>query len=75
MALTSSAQICVANSPDLPLTAREPVSAIEKPIVIGSPPGAFVPGAAVWAMAPCAAKSSAAKAAKIFFAIMFPPMS
>jgi hypothetical protein len=57
------------------LTAREPVSAIEKPIVIGSPLGAFAPGAALWADAPWAANSRATNPAKIYFAIMFPPMS
>jgi len=35
LAFWFSAQICIAKRPDLPLTASEPVSAIEKPIVIG----------------------------------------
>jgi hypothetical protein len=40
-ALTSSTQICIARSPDLPMAASPPVGAIPKPIVIGSAaPGA-----------------------------------
>src|SRR4051812_35494994 len=58
-ALTSSAQICVASRPLLPLTASDPVSAIENPIVIGSPLGAL---AGVWAIAEAASSSPAASA-------------
>jgi len=37
--LVSSAQICIANSPEVPLTASPPVSGMLKPIVIGCPDG------------------------------------
>jgi hypothetical protein len=38
--LVSSAQICIANSPEVPLTASPPVNGMLKPIVTGVPAGA-----------------------------------
>ena len=38
--MVSSAQICIAKSPKVPLTASPPVSGMLKPIVIGVPDGA-----------------------------------
>jgi hypothetical protein len=37
--LVSSAQICIASSPEVPLTASPPVNGMLNPIVIGGPEG------------------------------------
>ena len=39
MALVSSAQICIASNPEVPLTASPPVSGMLNPTVIGCPDG------------------------------------
>jgi len=44
--LVSSAQICIASSPEVPFTASPPVSGMLKPIVIGGPGGASASAAA-----------------------------
>jgi len=44
--LVSSAQICIASSPEVPFTASPPVSGKLKPIVIGGPDGASAGAAA-----------------------------
>ena len=46
LALTSSSQICIASSADLPLGASPPVSAMLKPILIGSAARAVAPQSA-----------------------------
>src|SRR6516162_1073019 len=72
--LVSSAQICIASSPEVPLTARPPVKGMLKPIVTGAPDGvsAWVPSDAVRMTATAAAMAVRADLPGVLGRNMFP---
>src|SRR6266540_4475343 len=71
LALISSSQICMPSSACLPLGASGPVSAIEKPILIGSPVGAWALAGLQTAAASAAPKNEAAMPRQLIRPIMF----
>src|SRR5208282_2816893 len=73
--LVSSAQICIASSPEVPLTASPPVNGMLKPIVIGCPDGASAKTAveADIVIATAAATAAPADLSRVLCRNIFPP--